>query len=89
MGCHIDECPEPPARCPSIEIYGEGSLEVTLLRALRDNLLSQTPEGQELIKLYYQWSPVMVQAMGEDEAFKEEFKNMIDLLLPMIEQAVE
>ena len=89
MGCHIDECPEPPTTCPSIEIYGEGSFEVTLLRALRDNLLSQTPEGQELIKLYYQWSPVMVQAMGEDEAFKEEFKNMIDLLLPMIEQAVE
>ena len=89
MGCHIDECSEPSATCPSIEIYGEGSLEVTLLRAIRDNLLSQTPEGQELIKLYYQWSPVMVKAMEEDEAFKEEFKNMIDKLLPVIEQKVE
>ena len=89
MGCHIDECPEPATTCPSKEIYGEGSLEVMLLRALRDNLLSQTPEGQELIKLYYRWSPVMVKAMEEDEAFREDFKNMIDELLPMIEKAVE
>ena len=96
MGCHSVDCDgvpvtttKPATTCPSIEIYGEGSLEVTLLRAVRDNLLSQTPEGQELIKLYYQWSPVMVKAMEEDEAFKEEFKNMIDKLLPMIEKAVE
>lgn len=88
MGCHIDECP-PPATCPSLEIYGEGSFEVTLLRAVRDNLLSQTPEGRELIELYYRWGPLMVKAMEEDEAFKEEFKKMIDRLLPMIEQALE
>jgi len=88
-GCHIDECPEPATTCPSKEIYGEGSLEVMILRALRDNLLSQTPEGQELIKLYYRWSTVMVKAMEEDEAFREDFKNMIDELLPMIEKAVE
>ena len=46
-------------------------------------------EGRELIELYYQWSPVMVKVVEEDEAFKEELKNMIDKLLPMIEQAVE
>ena len=79
----------PATTCPSKEIYGEGSLEVTLLRAVRDNLLSQTPEGQELIKLYYQWSPVIVKAMEEDEALKQEFKDMIDKLLPVIEQTVE
>jgi len=89
MGCHIDECQEPVTPCPSKEIYGKGSLEVTLLRAVRDNLLNQTPEGQELIKLYYRWSPVIVKAMEEDESFKEEVKNMVDQLLPMIERAVE
>ena len=31
----------------------------------------------------------MVKAMEEDEAFREDFKNMIDELLPMIEKAVE
>ena len=95
-GCHIDDCngvttttTEPEATCPSQQIYGEGSLEVTLLRAVRDNLLSQTPAGRELIELYYRWGPVMVKAMEEDEAFKEELKKMIDRLLPMIEQALE
>jgi hypothetical protein len=96
MGCHSDDCSgvpitttKPVIPCPAKAIYGEGSLEVTLLRAVRDNLLSQTPEGRELITLYYRWSPVMVKAMETDEAFKEEFKNMIDELLPMIEKAVE
>ena len=96
-GCHIDDdcnvvtttTTGPGTTCPTKEIYGEGSREVILLRAVRDNLLSQTPEGQELIKLYYRWSPVIVKAMETDEEFKEEFKDMIDELLPMIEKAVE
>jgi hypothetical protein len=102
MGCHSDDCSDvpittttpstttaPTTTCPSTEIYGEGSLAVTRLRAFRDNLLSQTPEGQELIKLYYQWSPVIVKTMETDEAFKEELKTMIDELLPLIDRAVE
>jgi hypothetical protein len=96
MGCHSDDCSDvpitttvPPSDCPSKEIYGEGSREVSLLRTFRDNLLSKTPEGQELIKLYYQWSPVIVRTMETDEVFKEELKTMIDELLPLIEQTVE
>jgi hypothetical protein len=96
MGCHSDDCSgvpitttKPAIPCPAKEIYGEGSLEVTFLRAVRDNLLSRTPEGRELITLYYRWSPVMVKAMETDGAFKEELKNMIDTLLPMIDKAVE
>ena len=96
MGCHGDDCSDvpittstPDTTCPSTEIYGEGSSEVALLRAFRDNLLGQSPEGKELIKLYYQWSPVIVKAMGTDEGVKEELKNIIDELLPLIEQTVE
>ena len=102
MGCHSEDCngvpvttsvpittSTPATTCPSKEIYGEGSPEVILLRAVRDNLLSQTPEGQELIQLYYQWSPVILRAMEEDEAFKQELKDMIDELLPIIEKTVE
>jgi hypothetical protein len=46
--------------------------------------MSKTSEGQELIKLYYQWSPVLVKAMEADEEFKGEIKGMIDSVLPMI-----
>lgn len=96
MGCHSDDCSgvpittsTPDTTCPSIEIYGKGSSEVALLRAVRDNLLSQTPEGRELIHLYYQWSPLIVQAMETDEGFKKELKKMIDELLPLVEKTLE
>ena len=41
--------------------------------------------GNELIKLYYQWSPVIVRAMEADEEFKEDVKDMVDELLGMVE----
>ena len=71
--------------CPSEKIYGEDSYETQCLRHIRDNVLSKTNEGQELIKLYYQWSPVIVKAMGADEEFKQGVKDLIDELLPLID----
>ena len=71
-------------RCPLLLLYGEDSEEVKLLRNLRDNMLRQTPEGKELIKLYYQLSPVIVKAMQGDEEFKEEVREMIDGVLELM-----
>ena len=70
--------------CPVRQIYGDNSEETELLRIVRDNLLDETPEGREIIKLYYQWSPVIVQAMEQDEAFKKEIKKMIEEVLALI-----
>jgi hypothetical protein len=70
--------------CPTEKIYGEHSEETEILRYLRDNILSKTEEGQELIKSYYKWSPVIVRAMEGDEEFKEEVKEMIDGILALI-----
>jgi hypothetical protein len=64
--------------CPSELIYGEHSEETEQLRYLRDSVLSKTPEGQEIIRLYYQWSPTIVKAMEEDEEFKENVEEMVD-----------
>ena len=71
-----DKCID--AMCSFNTIYVDDSKEVELLRAFRDEVLSKTPLGQEIIKLYYQWSPAIVQAMEKDEEFKEEVKEMID-----------
>ena len=60
-----------------------------MLRHLRNNLLIKTPEGQELIKLYYHLSPALVRAMQEDGALKMEIKEMVDALLPLIEAVPE
>ena len=70
--------------CPTEVIYGEYSKETELLRYLRDNILSQAPEGQEIIRLYYEWSPAIVKAMEGDEAFKDQVKDMIDGILILI-----
>jgi hypothetical protein len=90
-GCHSDACggfstttTAPDSTCLAEEIYGEGSFEVLLLRSVRDTLLRRTPEGQELIKLYYQWSPAMVSAMQADERFKEEVKQAVDGVLALM-----
>jgi len=72
--------------CPSEQIYGEHSEETELLRYFRDNVLSKSPEGQEIIRLYYEWSPAIIKAMEEDESFKQEVKQMIDGVLELIER---
>jgi hypothetical protein len=60
-------CDEPidGANCPIVVAFGEGSDEVRLLREFRDSVLSQTSGGRDLIKLYYQVSPLIVKAIYE------------------------
>jgi len=70
--------------CVLYQTYGEDSAEVERLRKYRDGVLSRTPAGRELIRLYYQWSPTIVRAMEADEEFKEEVKEMIDGVLLLI-----
>jgi len=72
-----------------MKIYGEDSREVETLRYLRDNILSQSPTGQELVKLYYQLSPAIVKAMKKDKELKEEIKEMIDGVLMLIGEETE
>jgi hypothetical protein len=74
--------------CALISMYGEDSEEVKLLRKFRDEVLSDTPEGQKIIKLYYGWSPVIVNMMKGDESLKDEIKSMINGILPLIREEV-
>ncbi len=88
LSCHV-ECKEGPTTttsrpegpCPAEEIYGEHSAEAQMLRAVRDNILSQTPEGREIIKLYYQWAPMITMAVRNDRALKVEMQELIDGIL--------
>ncbi|MBW2652887.1 MAG: hypothetical protein JRC57_07405 [Deltaproteobacteria bacterium] len=65
------------------------SEETELLRHFQENILRKTPEGQELIKLYYEWSPVIVEVMKEEEEFKAEVKEIINGFLPLIREEIE
>ena len=71
--------------CPSEAVYGEHSEKTEILRYLRDNVLSKTPEGQEIIRLYYGWSPAIVKTMEKDGEFKEYVKEIVDGVLELIE----
>ena len=75
--------------CIMEEIFGDDSKETKMLRGFRDNVLNNTPEGQQIIKMYYQWTPVIIEAMEKDEEFKEEVKEIIDAVLPIIRGQVE
>ena len=88
--CTVDTvCFEETGPCPSSVIYGEHSEQTEVLRHFRDNVLDKTQEGKELIKLYYQWSPLIAKAMESDESFKQELKDIVDNILPSIEIMTE
>jgi hypothetical protein len=71
--------------CTSEELYGEDSEETLLLRDFRDKVLIKTPEGREIIKLYYQWSPLIAKAMKEDKKFRDDIRKIMDDIIPLID----
>jgi hypothetical protein len=62
---------------------------VKLLRKFRDDVLSSTPEGKQLIDLYYKWSPLVIKTMVEDEEFEDEIRKMLGSILPRIKNSLE
>ena len=75
--------------CAVEAIYGEDSAEAEALRLIRDHVLSKTPEGQALIKLYYFWSPFIVRAMENDQQFKAEVKELFDCELLLMDKGID
>jgi hypothetical protein len=73
-----------PGLCLFELIYGKQSDKTELLRYIRDNILNETLEGQEIIRLYYEWSPVIVKMVEDDNEFKAWLKGQVDGILPLI-----
>ena len=70
--------------CPAEEIYGVNSKETALLGHFRDSVLSQTPEGRQIIELYYTWGPAIADALAQDKEFKREVKGIVEDFFPLI-----
>lgn len=68
-------------------VYGEYSQETDLLRDYRDSVSSKTPEGKKIIRLYYEWSPVIVKVVEENEELKKELEAVIDLILHQLSRS--
>ena len=59
------------------------------MRNFRDEVLSRTAAGRELIKLYYQWSPAIGVAMVQDESLKQDVQSMVDDVLPLVKRMID
>jgi ABC-type amino acid transport substrate-binding protein len=77
-----------PASCPSEEIYGVNAEETALIRKVRDDVLNKSDAGRAFIKLYYQMSPALLQAMTESKAFKQEVREILDLIVPVLREEI-
>jgi hypothetical protein len=75
--------------CAAETIYGENSEQTELLRKYRDTVLSKTPEGQEVIKTYYKFSPTVTNLLEQRPLLKNRAKAFIDSMLPGIRNKVE
>ena len=75
--------------CPCVKIYGENADETQLLRKYRDNVLNKTPEGQEIIKTYYKFSPAINKLLENRPLLRNRAKAFIDSMLPWIRKKVE
>jgi hypothetical protein len=78
-----------PSRCLVESLYGENSQNTQALRKFRDNVLSQTTEGEKLIQLYYGLSPIAVELLKGDQELKSQIKQVIDEYLPVVKRLVE
>jgi hypothetical protein len=67
--------------CPVVILYGEKSHTTAALRLFREEVLLTTPEGRELVGLYYHLSPLFAQALGSDEELKNELRVLVDFLI--------
>jgi hypothetical protein len=80
----VDTTADQPITCPLSLMYGDDSPQAGALRTFRDDVLRRTPEGRELIRIYYQWGPAVARAIMADDQFKEEAKELADAVLMMI-----
>jgi hypothetical protein len=60
-----------------------------LLRKYRDTVLSKTPEGQEITKTYYEFSPIVTNLLEQRPLLNNRAKSFIDSMLPGIRKKVE
>ena len=76
-------------RCPISKLYGQISQETIILREFRDKVLMKTPQGQEIIRLYYKWSPLLAKHISTDKELVEQIKECVDDIMPWIRFHVE
>ncbi len=59
--------------------------ELTLLRKFRDEWLKKQPDGPELVKMYYEVAPAIVESINKESDRKEIFEDIyMEYIVPCI-----
>jgi hypothetical protein len=70
--------------CLTAYLLGDGSPELDILRQFRDEVLSKTAAGREIIRLYYYAGPMLIQAMEKDEKLRDYMTKLLDTALLLL-----
>jgi hypothetical protein len=73
-----------PGPCVLESLYGDSAEQTVRARYFRDEVLSVSSEGQQIIMLYYLWSPVIVAAMERDQQLREDIRGMLDQFIALM-----
>lgn len=75
--------------CLTSDILGKDTNEVNLIRDFRDEVLRNSPVGEELIELYYQHTAELASIMIRNRDIRSSIQSLIISSLPAIEAAIE
>jgi hypothetical protein len=74
----------PPDPCAAEKLYGEHAPQTEALRQFRDTVLAKTPVGRCIIRLYYAWSPAMIEIIQTAPKMRRELRSYADRMLARI-----
>jgi len=67
----------PAGPCPAEAALGENDPRLDTLRAFRDQVLAKNPNGQKMIRMYYDASAAVVQMMDKDPELRESARKYL------------
>ncbi len=96
LSCHTECAPAPTTTttaaagpCPAEAALGEDDPRLDTLRAFRDQVLAKNPNGQKMIRMYYDASAAVVQMMDKDPELRESARKYLESIMPTIEMMVK
>lgn len=84
-------CPDSSARSMASKVETTTSAvdDLQLFYQLRDEVLAKTPEGQNLIDLYYQHGPEVIALLQSDSTLEAEARTLLQLWRPNLQALVD
>lgn len=67
--------------CLATALLGHDSPEIDKLRQFRDEVLSKTAVGRQMIKVFYRSGPALIDAMEENSALKKYVLSLLNAAL--------